>query len=151
MRIKLDDLLLIGSDPLNTTAQKLTGAVNELDGKVGSGTLDTTAQDLIGAVNEIKDESDDKTFTITRVETAAAGASLMFPAPTINGGVISYNYDTRIKPTSTVIPIADSGISGKPIKHSSFVVQANNVQGGAATITLAQAISNTEIGILVIN
>ena len=121
MRIKLDDLLLIGSDPLNTTAQKLTGAVNEL-----------------------KNELDDKSFTITRSETAASGASLIFPAPTISGGNISYNYDPGIKTTSVVIPVGES------IKHSDFAVQTN-VQGGYATITLAKAISNKTIGILVIN
>ena len=58
-----------GNLPLNTTAQTLSGAINELDAelntantgvvpKIGTGTLLTTAQTLIGAINELKNAID---------------------------------------------------------------------------------------------
>lgn len=43
---------LLGTTTLNTTAQTLTGAVNELDAKIGSTALPTTAQTLTGAIAE---------------------------------------------------------------------------------------------------
>ena len=52
-----------GSEVLTTTAQTLSGAVNELDGDVadikaqnGNEVLTTTAQTLSGAINELKDD-----------------------------------------------------------------------------------------------
>lgn len=53
-----------GNNVLNTTAQTLSGAINELDAelntpttginaKIGTGSLLTTAQTLIGAINEL--------------------------------------------------------------------------------------------------
>ena len=43
---------LLGTTQLQTTAQTLTGAVNELDAEIGSTALPTTAQTLTGAIAE---------------------------------------------------------------------------------------------------
>lgn len=69
----------VGTAALNTTAQTLSGAVNELDGDVsnlstlvGSGSLDTTATTLVGAVNELK------TFEALRVSWTVSSSNLSY-------------------------------------------------------------------------
>ena len=69
----------VGTAPISTTAQTLSGAVNELDGDisnlstlVGSGSLDTTATTLVGAVNELK------TFEALRVSWTVSSSNLSY-------------------------------------------------------------------------
>lgn len=51
---------LLGTVQLQTTAQTLTGAVNELDAEIGSTALPTTAQTLTGAIAEHETDLSDK-------------------------------------------------------------------------------------------
>ena len=48
----------IGTDTLETTAQTVTGAINELKVEIGTDTLQTLSQTVKGAVNELKNEID---------------------------------------------------------------------------------------------
>lgn len=74
MRIKLNDLLLIGSDPLNTTAQKLTGAINELDAEIAALGLPDAWHKYNGSVEVITLNSSSSNQTVTFHDTLAGGA-----------------------------------------------------------------------------
>lgn len=73
--------------------------------------------------------------TITESNVSvAAGANARIPAS---------GTDARIKTTSTVIPLCDTA---SPYKYTAISVSAGYVE-----ITMAETISNTEVGILVVN
>lgn len=76
-----------GSATLTTTAQTLSGAVNELDNDLGeaeallgSETLTTTAQTVTGAINELDDD-------IGTLETLAGDTELPTTAQTLTGAI----------------------------------------------------------------
>ena len=76
-----------GSATLTTTAQTLSGAVNELDNDLGeaetllgSETLTTTSQTVTGAINELDDD-------IGTLETLAGDTELPTTAQTLTGAI----------------------------------------------------------------
>ena len=82
-----------GSETLTTTAQTLSGAVNELDDDLGDAetllgdeALTTTAQTVTGAINELDD-------AVGTVETAVGDTALPTTAQTITGAIAELDTD----------------------------------------------------------
>lgn len=73
-QFKLDDLLLIGSNPMTTTAQTLTGAVNELDAEVEALGSPDEWHKYNGSVEVITLNSSSSNQTVTFHDTLASGA-----------------------------------------------------------------------------
>lgn len=131
----------IGTGGLDTKAQNLIGAINELNDSIGSGGLDTTAQTLIGAINELEGrttsaiaEGTNQYFTTSRARQA-----LGTPVNSGTGyGSISYNSATGVytynKVTNTNIRSAFS--EGTGINISSGVISgeyASDTNAGIAS------------------
>ena len=76
----------VGTAALNTTAQTLSGAINEHEIDIGSMSLNTTATDLTGAINE--HESD-----ISGINTALGSTTLPTTAQTITGAIDELHTD----------------------------------------------------------
>lgn len=105
----------------------ITGRVGALETKVGSGTLDTVAQDLVGAVNEIVGELPSGSAVEVQRGTLTAGqtsVALTFTEQTIGATTLVDVYtDTfGVNPT-------DVTISGNVVTLT-FDAQASNVAVG---------------------
>lgn len=89
-----------GSATLTTTAQTLSGAVNELDDDLGdaetllgSAALTTTAQTVTGAINELDD-------AVGTLETLAGDTALPTTAQTLSGAIAEL--DTEVSSCAVV-------------------------------------------------
>ena len=94
-------------------------------------------------------------IVVTTTSSMSAGSTIMIPAPTMSGNVMTYNYDEYINNNSVIIPIADD-ISDRPLKYSKCETIVGLDTGGnvvgMVNITIAEAIpANFNIGVLVIN
>lgn len=84
----------------------ITGRVGELETKVGSGTLDTTAQDLVGAVNEIVGELPSGAGTEEKqsasLTTGGTSVTLTFTEQTIGATtlVLPFTSEYGVVPTA---------------------------------------------------
>ena len=70
----------VGDTPLSTSAQDLSGAVNELAAEIGDAEFDTTAQNATDAINELAGE-------VGALETQNGNATLETTAQTLSGAV----------------------------------------------------------------
>lgn len=89
-----------GSETLTTTAQTLSGAVNELDDDLGdaetllgSETLTTTAQTVTGAINELDSAVGTNATDIGTLETLAGDTALPTTAQTLTGAIAELDTD----------------------------------------------------------
>lgn len=89
-----------GSETLTTTAQTLSGAVNELDDDLGdaetllgSEALTTTAQTVTGAINELDGAVGTNATAIGTLETLAGDTALPTTAQTLTGAIAELNND----------------------------------------------------------
>lgn len=89
-----------GSATLTTTAQTLSGAVNELDTDLGtaetllgSETLTTTAQTVTGAINELDGDIGTNATAIGTLETLAGDTELPTTAQTLTGAIDELHTD----------------------------------------------------------
>ena len=89
-----------GSETLTTTAQTLSGAVNELDDGLGdaetllgSETLTTTAQTVTGAINELDSAVGTNATAIGALETLAGDTALPTTSQTLTGAIAELDTD----------------------------------------------------------
>lgn len=119
----------------NNVLYKATADIAQGDSIVTSGASQNVEPVTVGGELVTLNNSLAKQIVRTGV-TASANGTVRIPAS---------GTDSRIATTSVVMPICDDN-SGKPVKFTSCVVSA-----GYVTITMAEAISNKNIGVIVIN
>ena len=117
------------------TLYKATDDIAQGDTIITSGASANVEEVTVGGELNTLNNSLAKQIVRTGV-TASANGTVRIPAS---------GTDSRIATTSVVMPICDDN-SGKPVKYTSCVVSA-----GYVTITMAEAISNKNIGVIVIN
>lgn len=108
----------VGTAALNTTAQNLSGAINELKSNVGSMSLNTTATDLTGAVNELDGRAD--------AVDVLLGSNPM-PQATVTGsiGAINSSLDKKVLYFSNVT--VNVSVSSEMFRITDSKITANTV------------------------
>ena len=134
-----------------------SGTYDDLDNKpVVDQTFDGTSENAQSgvAVEEGIDGSICRIVETTTV-SASAGSTIIIPAPTESGGIITYNYDEHITHDSILIAISDA-ISNRPMKYSTVdrhvTLNSLGKEVGMVYIKIAEDIpANFNIGVLAIN
>ena len=156
----INDINKIGSDPLDTTAQTLSGAINEheddiseLSTKVGSDPLTTIAADLSGAVNELDDgvaDLEDKVGSDTLDTQAQNLSGAVNELNTLIGSIVNviYPVGSYYETTDTTFdPNVSFGgtwvLEAEGLVHvsggSTYTVSNLDQDGGSSSITYTPA------------
>ena len=123
----------VGSTPLSTTEQDLSGAVNELDAVIGSREFNTTAQNVTAAINELDSEVGD-------LETKVGAAVLTTTAQDLSGAVNELNSDITTLESYEALHLSVASFSSFPKTVSNAAIKANMrviecVLGSPASVT----------------
>ena len=108
----------VGSTPLSTTAQDLSGAINELAAEIGDAEFDTTAQNATDAINELNGE-------ISALETQNGNAVLETTAQTLSGAVNELNSDITTLESYEALHLSVASFSSFPKTVSNAAIKAN--------------------------
>lgn len=130
---------LLGTTPLPTTAQTVTGAVDELSGdigdineKIGNTALPTTAQTLTGATAELDGD-------VTTINNKIGNTTLPTTAQTITGAIAEHDTD--------ITTLAANKVNMAVFTKTGVAVPAN----GHLNVTDTFSITGTVIAVVVLS